>query len=136
MNASSVKIVQDREISTKQAGQVEDFSLLTNISVSEEVDLEYTGLVVGKLFFTHVLYHRVPNAISDHGVKLCQADSGFPEWLLLPLGTQSGLLKCIDGVQYHRYGSINPLRTEKVFQIYVHDDWRLAQGRTPEVVDR
>jgi len=135
VNASSVKIVQDREVSTKQAGQVEDFSLLTNISVSEEVDLEYTDLVVSILFFTHVLYHRAPNA-TDHGVKLCQADSGFPEWLLSPLDMQSGLLKCIDGVQYHRHGSINPLRTEKVFQIYVHDDWRLAQGRTAEVVDR
>jgi hypothetical protein len=104
--------------------------------VSEKVDLEYADLVVGNLFFTHVLYYRVSNAISDHGVKLCQADSRLSEWLLLPLGTQSELPKCIDGVHYHRYGSTNPLRTEKVFQIYVHNDWRVAQGRISEVVDR
>jgi hypothetical protein len=57
MNASLGKIVQDREVSTKQAGQVVDFSLFTNISVSEEADLECTDLVVSTLFFTHVLYH-------------------------------------------------------------------------------
>src|SRR5271156_3215857 len=93
MNASSVKIVQDREVSTKQAGQVEDFSLLINISVSEEVDLEYTDLVVSNLFFTHVLYHRVSNAISDHGVKQTAGSrSGCCCLLVRSLGCSSVLM--------------------------------------------